>query len=188
MSVQLARNWWALVLRGIAAILFGVVAILLPGITLELLVLIFGAYALADGVLAVIGALNHRQMHDRWWLLLLEGAVGILVGILAVINPGMTALALLYFVAAWGIVTGALEIIAAFRLRREIEGEWLLGIGGALSILFGILVALFPGLGALAVIWLVAIYAILFGALLITLGLRVQGWGSPKDIVTPRTA
>lgn len=188
MSVQLARNWWALVLRGLAAILFGVAAILLPGITIQLLVLFFGAYALVDGVLAVVGALNHRQTHNRWWVLLLEGAVGILVGILTFLNPGLTALALLYFIAAWGILTGALEIITAFRLRSEIEGEWLLGIGGGLSILFGVLIGIFPGLGALAIIWLAAIYAILFGALLITLGLRVQGWGSPKDTVAPRTA
>lgn len=188
MSVQLARNWWALILRGLVAVLFGLAAIVLPGLTIEVLVLFFGVYAFVDGVFAVVAAFNHRDTHDRWWVLLLEGIVGILVGIIALLRPGLTVLAVLYFVAAWGILTGVLEIVAAFRLRRELEGEWLLGASGVLSILFGLLVGVFPGAAALVLIWLVAAYAIFFGALLITLGLRVQGWGSPKDIVTPRSA
>lgn len=188
MTTQLARNWWLVLLRGLAALLFGVLAFISPFITATVLVLFFGAYALVDGIVAVYASLTHRAGHDRWWVLLLEGLVGIAVGLLTFAYPDVTTLILLYFIAVWAILTGILEIMAAIRLRREIEGEWLLVFSGILSIIFGILVVIFPALGATAVVWLIAIYAILFGLLLITLGLRVRGWGSPNDRVTPRPA
>jgi uncharacterized membrane protein HdeD (DUF308 family) len=188
MTTQLARNWWILLLRGLAALLFGVLALFSPLITATVLVLFFGAYALVDGIFAVYASLTHRAEHDRWWVLLLEGLVGIAVGILTFAYPGVTVLVLLYFIAAWAFLTGILEIVAAIRLRRELEGEWLLVFSGILSVLFGILVVIFPMFGAVAVVWLIALYAILFGMLLITLGLRVRGWGSPKDRVAPRVA
>jgi uncharacterized membrane protein HdeD (DUF308 family) len=188
MTTQLARNWWLLLLRGVAAVIFGVLAFMSPLIAATVLVLFFGAYALVDGLIAVYASLTHRAGHDRWWVLLLEGLVGIAAGILTFVYPDLTALLLLYFIAAWAILTGVLEIIAAARLRREIEGEWLLVFSGILSVLFGILVAIFPAISMVAVVWLIAIYAILFGLLFITLGLRVRGWGSPTDRVAPHAA
>ncbi len=174
MLTQLSRNWWVLALRGVAAIVFGILAFLWPGITLAVLVLLFGAYALIDGVFAVIGAVQHRHEHDRWWVLLLEGIAGIVAGLLTFAYPGITELALLYLIAAWAIVTGVIEIIAAVRLRKEIAGEFWLALGGLFSVLFGVLIALFPGAGALTVVWIIALYAILFGITFIALALRLR--------------
>jgi uncharacterized membrane protein HdeD (DUF308 family) len=188
MTTQLARNWWLLLLRGLAAVIFGVLAIMSPLLAATVLVLFFGAYALVDGVIAIYASLTHREGHDRWWVLLLEGLVGIAAGVLTFTYPRLTAVVLLYFIAAWAVLTGILEIAAAARLRREIEGEWLMVVSGVLSVLFGILVAIFPAISMVAVVWLIAIYAILFGLLLITLGLRVRGWGSPSDRVAPHPA
>jgi uncharacterized membrane protein HdeD (DUF308 family) len=186
MVAQLSRNWWAVALRGVAAILFGILAFIWPGITLQVLVLFFGAYALVDGIFAVIAAFTNRAEHDRWWVLLLEGIVGIIVGILTFLYPGVTALVLLYFIAAWAIVTGIFEIIAAIRLRQEIQGEWFLALSGVLSIIFGVLIVLFPGAGALTVIFIIAAYAILFGILLLILAFRLRGLGSAAVGGSPR--
>jgi uncharacterized membrane protein HdeD (DUF308 family) len=171
----LARNWWALVLRGLFAVLFGLAAFFWPGITLAALVLLFGAYALADGIFAIVAAITGADRRTRWWALLLEGIAGILAATATVFWPGLTALALLYLIAAWAIVTGIFEIVAAVRLRREIEGEWLLGLSGLASVLFGLYVAAFPGPGALAVVWIIGAYALFAGILLIALGLRLRG-------------
>lgn len=170
----LSKNWWMLVVRGIAAILFGLLAIIMPGLTLIVLVLMFGAYALIDGVMNVISAWNSRSQYDRWWIGLLEGAVGILFGILTFIWPGITGMVLLYLIAFWAVMTGVMEIAAAIQLRKEIENEWLLGISGALSIIFGVLLVLFPAGGALAVAWVIGIYAMIFGAALIALGFQLR--------------
>jgi uncharacterized membrane protein HdeD (DUF308 family) len=170
----LSRNWWALALRGIAAVLFGLAAFFLPGITLTVLILLFGAFALVDGAFAIVAALRTRRRDERWWVLLAEGVLGVLAGIVAFVWPGLTALALLYLVAAWAIVTGVLEIAAAVRLRRELEGEWVLIVGGVLSVIFGVLLAVLPGVGILALVWLIGAYAVAFGVLLIVLAFRVR--------------
>ena len=171
----LSRNWWALALRGLAAIIFGILAFVWPGITLWALILLFGAYMLVDGVFAIVAAVRAAGDDARWWLLLVEGILGVLAGIVAFVWPGLTALALLYFVAAWAIVTGIFEIVGAIRLRREIEGEWALILGGALSVLFGVLlVAVGPGVGLLSLVWLIGVYAVAFGVLLLILGFRVR--------------
>jgi uncharacterized membrane protein HdeD (DUF308 family) len=174
----LAKNWWAMSLRGLAGILFGIITFLAPGISLAALVLLFGAYAFADGVLAIVSAVRRRGT-DRWWLLLLEGLVGIAAGVLTILWPGITALALLYVIAAWALVTGAFEIAAAIRLRKAISGEWLLALSGVLSIALGVLLILAPGPGALALVIWIGAYAFVFGALLFALGLRLKGLGSP---------
>ncbi len=172
----LSRNWWALALRGLAAILFGVLAFIWPGITLTALILLFGAYMLVDGVFAIVAAVRAAGDDARWWLLLVEGILGVLAGIVAFVLPGLTALALLYFVAAWALVTGVLEIIGAVRLRKEIEGEWVLALSGALSVLFGVLLVMIPApAGLLSLVWLVGTYAVAFGVLLVVLALRVRG-------------
>jgi uncharacterized membrane protein HdeD (DUF308 family) len=178
MALILARNWWALLLRGIAGVLFGVLAFVWPGLTLAVLVFMFGAYALVDGVFAVVAAVNAPRGFERWWVLLLEGIVGIIVGVLTFFWPMMTAFALLYFIAAWAVITGVLEIVAAIRLRRAVSGEWLLVVGGVLSILFGLALMIAPAAGALAVVWLIGIYAFVFGLLLIILSLRLRRWAS----------
>ena len=170
----LARNWWALVLRGIFAILFGLVAFFIPGAALFALVILFGAYSLVDGVLAVVAAVRAAQSHTRWMSFALEGLVGILVGLVTFFWPHITALALVYVIAFWAIVTGVLELVAAVQLRKHIKNEWLLIIGGVLSLVFGAWIAFEPGGGALAIVWIIAWYAILFGVLLVGLGLRLR--------------
>jgi uncharacterized membrane protein HdeD (DUF308 family) len=182
MVIVLARNWWALVLRGLFAVLFGIMALAWPGITLGALVLLYGAYALADGVFAIAAVMAGRTGGRPWWSLLVEGLVGIAVGIMTFAWPGITALVLLYLIAAWAFVTGIFEIVAAIRLREEIRGEWLLALSGILSILFGLALVVYPGAGALAVVWLIGAYAIAFGALLIALGFRLWSWSRRETI------
>ncbi|MGZ4626231.1 MAG: HdeD family acid-resistance protein [Kineosporiaceae bacterium] len=176
MLETLTRHWWVLAVRGALAVLFGLLALIWPGITVLALVLLFGAYALVDGVMALYTALFDRGRpggRGGGWLVL-EGVAGVLAAIGAVVWPGITALVLLYLIAAWALVTGVAEIVAAIRLRREIEREWLMILSGALSILFGLLAFIFPGAGALAVVWLIAAYAIAFGVVMLILGFRLQ--------------
>jgi uncharacterized membrane protein HdeD (DUF308 family) len=172
MVTTLAQNWWTLVLRGIAAIIFGILAYLWPGITFTVLVLFFGAYALWDGVFALIGAF--RTEGERRWSLVLEGVVGIAAGLVTFFWTGAASLALLLVIGAWAIVTGIFEIVSAIRLRKEIEGEWLLLISGVLSVLFGIALAIWPAAGLVAVTWMVGAYAMVFGFLLTILGFRLR--------------
>ena len=175
MIATLSRYWWVLAIRGVAAILFGVAAFVWPGITLAVLVLLFGAYALVDGIFAVIAGIATRKEQERWWMMVLEGLIGIVIGVVTFLYPNITALALLYFIAAWSILTGAFEVAAAIRLRKEIEGEWLLALAGIASIIFGVLLVIQPGAGALALIWLIGAYAIVFGILMLVLAFRLRG-------------
>jgi uncharacterized membrane protein HdeD (DUF308 family) len=168
-------HWWALALRGAIAILFGLAALLRPGIALGALILLIGAYFLVDGVFAIVGVFRGTRSGTPRWLLLLEGAVSILAGIIAFVYPGLTAIALLYLVAAWAIITGIAEIATAIRLRHEIRGEWALILGGILSVLFGVLLAVLPGVGILSLIWLIGVYAIAFGVLLLITAFQVRG-------------
>jgi uncharacterized membrane protein HdeD (DUF308 family) len=181
----LSRSWWMLLLRGLVAIAFGVLTFARPGITLATLVLVFGAFALADGVLGAWTALTHRQDGENRWLLLLGGLVGIGVGLLTLRAPGITALALLFYIAIWAIATGVLEIVTAIRLRHEIQGEWLLVLAGLCSVAFGVLLMMRPDTGALTVLWLIGTYAVVFGVLLLMLSFRVRGLAKA---VAPRPA
>jgi len=167
-------SWWMLVLRGTAALVFGVLALAWPGITLLVLVALFAAYALISGVAAVAGAIRARATDRRWWVVLLLGLVSVAAGVLAVFMPAITALALVLLMGANALVTGVLEIILAVRLRRQIRGEWLLGLAGLLSVVFGVLVLLFPGPGALALVWLIAVWAIAIGILLLAAGFSLR--------------
>jgi uncharacterized membrane protein HdeD (DUF308 family) len=173
----LSRNWWLIALRGLAGILFGIITFVAPSITLAVLVLLFGAYAFADGVLAIVSAVRRRGTTDRWGMLLLEGIVGVAAGVVTLFWPGITALTLLYVIAFWALLTGVLEIAAALRLRKVIVGEWLLALGGIASILFGLAIALFPAAGALAVVLWIGAYMLVSGALLVGLGFRLRTWG-----------
>jgi uncharacterized membrane protein HdeD (DUF308 family) len=174
-------HWWALALRGIIAILFGLAAFLRPGIALEALILLFGAYALVDGVFSIVGVFGGTRGGTPRWLLFLEGVVSILAGLIALIFPGLTAIALLYLVAAWAVVTGIAEIATAIRLRQEIRGEWALILGGIISVLFGLILAVLPAVGILSLIWLVGAYAVAFGVLLLITALQVRGRDNQGD-------
>lgn len=172
----LRQHWWAVTLRGLVAVLFGICAIVWPGLTVGILVALFGAYAIVDGVFNVIAALRGSAGTHRTSLLV-HGIFSIILGILIWAWPGLTALAALYFIAIWAIIIGVTQIVSAVQLRREIASEWFLGIGGALSVLFGIICFIHPASGVLALIWLIGIYAILFGVTLIGLGLRLRNMG-----------
>ena len=180
-------HWWALGIRGIVAILFGLAALLRPGIALEALILLFGAYVLVDGAFAIVGVFGGTRGGTPRWVLLVEGVAGVLAGFIAFILPGMTALVLLYLIAAWSIVTGVFEAATAIRLRREIRGEWALVAGGIISVLFGVVLAVLPAVGILSLIWLIGVYAIVFGVLLIVTAFRVRsneggGQGRPSRV------
>lgn len=173
---HLARNWWLFVLQGVIAVLFGLVALVQPAIALDALVLLFAIWALINGVLAVIYSIGAAEAHEPWWPFLLTGLLGIAAGLLTLRWPGITALTLLLIIAYWSILTGILQIVGAVRLRREVQGEWWLILGGIASVVFGVLLVMFPGSGALAVVWLIGIYAIIFGIALLMLGFRLKGF------------
>jgi uncharacterized membrane protein HdeD (DUF308 family) len=168
-------SWWVLALRGLVAILFGLAALFWPGLVLAVLIVFFGAYALVDGVLAVIAAFRSSGRGMRRPLLLIEGVIGILFGILALFWPGLTALALLYLIAFWAILSGIARIVMAIMLRREIENEWSIALSGVLSIILGIVLVLLPGAGLLAYTWLVGLLALAVGIALIYYAFRVRG-------------
>jgi len=170
----LAQFWWALALRGAAGILFGILAFAMPVLTLAVVVLLFGAYALVDGIFNVVAALSGRSGTRPWWALLLAGLVGIAAGLVAFFMPGLTALALAYVIGVWAIVIGILEIASAIRLRKAITNEWWLGLSGALAIVFGVFLTLAPGAGALAMVLWIGAYAFVYGVFLVLLGLRLR--------------
>ena len=172
----LARNWWVLALRGALAIVFGILVIAQPGIALPALLGLFAAYALVDGIFSIINGIRDRSSNPNWWVLLLEGLVGIAAGIFTFINPALTAVTLVFVVAAWAILTGIMEIWAAIRLREEIQGEFWLGLSGLISIIFGVLLVALPALnGILTLLWLVGSYSIIFGVMMLMLAFRLRG-------------
>lgn len=173
---SLSQNWWLVVLRGVLAILFGIAAFAWPGITLLTLILFFGVYAIVDGVIAIVTGLSRTRETPRWWMFLLEGLLNIGAGIVALLMPGLATLVLIYILAFWAVITGILEIVAAVRLRHEITNEWFLALGGVLSIGLGVLLFLQPAAGSLAIIWAIAAYAVLFGIVLVILGIRLRSW------------
>jgi len=173
---SLAEHWWALTIRGVAAILFGALLVLAPGIGLLALVMLFGAYALIDGVFNIVAAVRHARERERWGWLALAGVISVLAGVLTFLLPRLSALALLMLIAAWAIVTGVAQVISAVRLRKVIKGEWLLILGGILGIAFGVLVMLFPAQGALALVLWIGAFEIAFGALIVALSLKLRAW------------
>jgi uncharacterized membrane protein HdeD (DUF308 family) len=172
----LSRNWWAVLLRGLAGIAFGLATLIAPGISIAGLIILFGAYALIDGVLAIVSAVRRRGRHDRWGLLVLEGIVGVGAAVVTVLWPGLTALALLFVIAGWAIVTGVLEIASAVVLRKQITGEWLLVLSGIASLIFGVVLFLFPVAGVVAIALLIGSYALVFGIILVVLAFRLRSW------------
>ena len=176
----LARNWWLLLVRGLIAIFFGIAAFVWPGLTAAMLILMFGTYVLLDGIFGVVDAIRHRDRFDRWGFWLLDGVLGVVVGALTLFMPGISAFVLLMFIAGWAIIGGVLRIIAAIQLRREIKGEWLLGLGGVLTILFGVLLVAMPGAGIISLVWMIGIWAVAFGVIFTMLAFRLRKVG--KDL------
>ncbi len=168
------RSAWMLIMRGTIAIAFGVLAVLWPDLTLLVLVALFAAYALLGGIVAIATGLRMRRTERKWWLPLLLGAISVAAAIYAVLAPSVTALVLVLVMGANAILTGVLDIAMAVRLRRALRGHWMLLLGGAVSILFGVAVIAVPTAGALAMVWLISFHAVLTGALLLGLGLRTR--------------
>lgn len=176
MMSALTERWWTLVLRGIAAIAFGVLAFVVPEGSLYALVIIWGVFAIINGGFALLLAGQRGRAGLSWGWMFFEGIVGIGAGILTFIWPGITAQALLIVIALWAILSGSAEIAAAIRLRHVISDEWLLAASGVLSIAFGVLMFASPESGALALVWMIGVYAVAFGVLLIVLGVRLNQW------------
>ena len=171
---QVSRSyWWLLIIRAIVAILFGISAIFWPGLTLLFLVYLFGAYALIDGIVSVVVALQERNAYSRWWVLLIGGIAGIILGILVFFWPGVTSLVLFYLVAAWAVVTGIFEVIAAFSVRA-MGVEWWLVIGGVLSIILGIIFFLHPVASILSIVWLLGVFALIYGVIQIVRAIQFR--------------
>lgn len=182
---RLARRWWVLVVRGIAAILFGLFAFLMPGLGLGAMVFLWGSYAIVEGVFSLVLAARGGGAGESWGWLVLQGLVSIIAGVVTFVWPGITALALLVVVAIWAVLTGISGVAVAVSLRRQIRGEWMLVASGVLSILFGMALLVFPGAGLLTLTWVVGAYALGFGALLIGLGVRLNRWGRDTDRSLP---
>ena len=174
-TVALARWWWTFVVRGLLAIAFGVLAFFAPGLGIAVLVGLFAAWALIDGVTSLATGIGGRNRDKSWWLEILEGVVSIIAGIIALVFPVLAAEVLVIIIAVWAIVTGIFEIIAAIRLREQIKGEFWLGLAGLASILFGVILLVFPGVGALSLVWLIGSFALVFGLFLVILGWRLRG-------------
>lgn len=188
---RLSRDWWIIALQGVAAVVFGVLALVWPGITLLALVFLFAAYALVDGVLALIRGLRRGGGGRPDWWRVAHGAVGIAAGVIAFAVPDITAYALLLVIAAWAIVSGGIELMAAYQLRDVIRREWLLALDGVVAILFGVALIVFPSAGALAVVWLIGAFAIVSGVILLMIAFRLRGsaraTGTSAAYPSPRT-
>jgi uncharacterized membrane protein HdeD (DUF308 family) len=186
-DVAVAEIWWTLVLRGVAALLFGVLTFLLPGITVAALVLLFGAFAFVDGVFNIVDAFARVSRRGRRWAAFFQGLAGITAGLITFFMPGLTMLALVSLVAAWALLTGAFEIVAALRLRKLLTNEWLLVLSGILSIGLGVALILFPLAGMVALVWWIGAYAMVMGVLLLALGFKLRRWERNPDAI-PRLA
>lgn len=187
MRDPLTTTWWVLLIRGVLAILFGILALAWPGITILALVILFGAYAIVNGIFTLIGAFCGTSGQSRGWLIF-SGIISVIAGIVAFVWPGITTLALLLVIAAWFVVTGVFEVIAAIALRKEIDGEWVMILSGVLSVVFGALLFIWPASGALALTWLIGVFAIIFGIAMVFLAFRVKKLGSSAAYGRPSPA
>ncbi|MBO0724857.1 MAG: HdeD family acid-resistance protein [Blastocatellia bacterium] len=181
----MTQNWWAIALRGLVAALFGIATFMWPRITLSVLAPLFGAYAMINGIFAMIEVSRRDVSQERWRPLLFEGAVSVIVGVMAFAWPGLTARGLLFLIAFWAVVTGVFEIITAIRLRHEISGEWMMALVAILSMAFGLLLLAFPATGALSVILLIRAFAFAIGALMIALAFKLRSLRRPGGEVPP---
>lgn len=174
--MNLTRNWWLVALRGLLAILFGAAAFIWPGLTWLVLILMFGVYAILDGIIAMVSGVSQSRYSPRWWVFLVEGFISLIAGVIVLLQPGLAGFALVIVIAVWAVLTGIMEIIAAIRLRREIRNEWMLGFGGFLSIMLGLLMLFQPAAGGLVITLMVGAYALIFGMLLLALSFRLRSF------------
>ncbi|MDQ3657618.1 MAG: HdeD family acid-resistance protein [Chloroflexota bacterium] len=170
----ISKYWWVMLLRGVFAIIFGIIAIVWPGLTLLGLIWLFGAYAIGDGAVEIWSGIQNRNRHDRWWVEVLIGLAGIVAGVLVISWPGLSAVALMYLIAAWMLVMGVFQIVYAIRVRKEISNEFWIILSGALSVVLGLYFFVFPGDGAISLVWLIGIYAVFFGVLLVIFSFRAK--------------
>lgn len=177
------HNWWAIAVRGIVAVLFGIAAFTWPGITLWALVALFGGFALVDGIFAIVESFRRNVRGEQWWVLFFEGLTGIGIGVLTFLWPGLTAMGLLYLIAFWAIVTGVFEVISAVRLRHEIRGEWMMALIGIISIAFGLLLVAFPLAGAVSVVLMIGAFSFVMGALMIALAFKMRSLLTPGGAI-----
>ena len=184
MSALLAQNWWAFALRGVLGIIFGVIAFLLPGVTMLSLVLVFSAYALVDGVFAIIAAVRAMRQHERWGFLLLEGIVNIIAAAIAFLWPGITVVSFVFLVGTWAILSGGLMLSAALRLQLD-HGRWWLALGGLVSVIYGVLLIAAPFTGAFVLTWWLGAYAIVFGFALIAVAIKLLARQREQPRSTP---
>lgn len=168
------KYWWSFLIRGILATLFGIIAVTVPGLTLRAMTILLAVFLVVDGVFSFTASFRGRQLGPRWGFLLFEGVAGMVLGLLTFVWPGITAMVIVFIIGFWAFITGVFELLAAIKLRNEIAGEWLLGLGGILSIIFSLLLLANPGIGGVAIIWMIGLYAILFGISMIFLGLRLR--------------
>jgi uncharacterized membrane protein HdeD (DUF308 family) len=175
MIAEAARHWWALAIRGALAILIGLIAFIMPGAFALGIAVLFGVFMLLNGIFATYAGIQARNTVRHWWAFLLEGLTGIVAGLLTILFPLLGVLVFIYFIAAWALITGLMQIMAAIRLREQIEGEWRMALSGVLSIVFAVLLAIWPESGAIAVSWLIGAYAILFGVILLALAFHLKG-------------
>ncbi|HLI91241.1 MAG TPA: HdeD family acid-resistance protein [Ktedonobacteraceae bacterium] len=177
--VQTPRQYrWSMVIRGVVGIIFGILALVWPGFTYLILVYLFGAYALIDGIIAIVVSFQERQVYKRWWAVLIEGIIGVIAGLVTFFWPAITAFVLIYVIAVWAVIMGIFEIVEAFALPHAFGWEWALALGGVLSVILGILLFLRPVAGILALVWFIAIYAIIWGILLIIRAFQYRAPGA----------
>jgi uncharacterized membrane protein HdeD (DUF308 family) len=188
MDTLLARNWGWIALRGVAAVIFGLLTVMNPGITLAVLILFFGAFSLIDGILAVIAAIRNRKAESHWVTLLIGGIAGIIIGVCTFLAPGISAIVLLYFIAVWALIIGFSEIMAAIRLRKIITGEWMLVLAGVASVALGLFLLSRPAVGAIALVIWIGVYAFVSGILLIALAFELRRWLRNRPASMPHPA
>ena len=181
--VRETSNWWALALRAVVAILLGIIALTRPGVTLAAIITLFGVFAMADGIFAIVAALRGIKHHTRWGWMLFEGIVGVVAGAIALLYPAIGALALAWLIGGWALATGVLEIAAAIRLRKVMKGEWLLLVAGLLSILFALIVAFRPGISVLLLVMWIGVFALIHGLMTLFLAFRVRRWSREQATV-----
>ena len=174
MIEMVVNKWWVFLLRGLAAIVFGVLAVVWPRITIQVLLILFGTYVLLDGIFSLVAGIVSIRLNKQWWEMIISGVLGIAIGVLTFVWPNITGLVLLYFIAAWAVVIGIMDILIAIQLRREIEGERFMFLDGIFSLVIGVLLFFFPGTGALAAAWLIGLFAVAVGIIFIILSLRLR--------------
>jgi uncharacterized membrane protein HdeD (DUF308 family) len=179
------HNWWSLVLRGLLAVIFGVAAFIMPDATWAALVLVWGAYAIVDGIFSMVAGFRAPRGHKRWWLMMISGVLGVIAGAIAFLLPVLTGLFLIMLMASWAVATGVLEIVAAIQMRKQITGEWVLVLSGIASVALGILLFIDPYAGAVAVVWILGSYAVIFGILMMILGFKLRSLEHSTHHPTP---